>query len=145
MNEIVIIEGVPECDTGAPSPTVLASEHKVVLSYYTNEGVVCYIIFSHCFEFRMGMPDENKIEKHPLGSSGLMGYEFQKVNNSSWIADVENQYQTISDYSRDGRKYEHYIFTFHDRSFECISSGFEIKISDRDNIKESIREAINEI
>ncbi|MFD2562877.1 hypothetical protein [Aquimarina rubra] len=145
MNEIVIIDNHPECSIGAPCPTIVASEHKVVLSYYTDDDTICQIIFSHCFEFKMGMPDENMIEKYPLGASGLMDYEFQKVNHSSWISAIENQYKTISEYSRDGRKYEHYIFTFHDRSFECISSGFEIKISEKNTMNESMTDAIHEI
>ncbi len=93
----------------------------------------------------MGMPDENKIGLHPLGSKGLQEYEFQKVAASTWIAEIEDRYNTISEFSHDGRVYEHYIFTFHDRSFECIASGYKIKYSKKDKMMESIVDSVTEI
>ncbi|MBP7884902.1 hypothetical protein KAZ93_01815 [Patescibacteria group bacterium] len=145
MDIVKFLDNIPACDIGAPTPTVLASEHKLILSYYTDEESVCQITFDHCFEFTMGMPDENLVSEHPLGSKGLRAYGFHLIEESSWIKEIEDRYHIISEFSRDGRKYDHYIFIFHDRSFECIASGYKFNISTKKTIKDSLSTSINEI
>jgi hypothetical protein len=129
MEAAKVLENIfPKWDIGAPSPTLLADEHQVNLAYYTEESDVALVTFAHCFEYRMGMPDENLVSRHPLGKKGLQEYEAHLIENSEWINQLERDYKIISAYSYDGRKYQHYIFTFHDRSFECIASGYKIQI-----------------
>lgn len=129
MERVKVLENIfPHWDIGAPTPTLLADEHKVSLAYYTQELDVALITFSHCFEYKMGMPDENLVGNHRLGKKGLREYEAHLIENSEWITELEKNYKVISNYSRDGRQYQHYVFTFHDRSFECIASDYTIQI-----------------
>jgi len=128
-DKVTVLEDVfPSWDIGAPSPCVFADEHIVMLGYYTRKEEACVVTFNHCFEYKMGMPDENTIHQHSLGDKGLKGYKAHVVEDSSWISELEKRYGVISDYTQDGRKYSHYIFTFHDRSFECVASGYTINV-----------------
>ncbi|MBK9218917.1 MAG: hypothetical protein IPL70_11150 [Uliginosibacterium sp.] len=139
MERARVLNGVfPDWDVGAPSPMILASEHIVRLAYYTGDGQVAVVIFDHCFEYRMGMPDENGVSRHPLGLLGLSEYEAHQVDDSSWLRTLEDRYRVISDYTRDGRRYEHYVFMFHDRCFECVASGFRIGIQPDGSVQEAL-------
>ena len=123
-----IIEGIfPAWDVDVPRPTIFADEHIVNLAYVTEDQQVAVVTFDHCLEYKVGMPDENMINQHPLGNKGLSGYEAHWVETSSWLVELERCYQTISKNSFDGREYRHYIFTFNDRCFECIASGYSIE------------------
>lgn len=119
------IENVfPEIMVGAPNPMVFADEHVVNLAYYDVEDDVALITFEHCFEFRMGMPGESRISSSPYSGLGILNFEAHIVENSPWMDELEKRYKVLSDFSQGERKYTHYLFTFHDRTFECISSGY---------------------
>ncbi len=141
MEQAKVIEGVfPIWDIGAPTPTIFSDEHNVHLAYYTCDNEVAIISFSHCFEHTMGMPDENMVDSHPLGGKGLTEYEAHVVENSKWMQDLESRYGVISDFSRaTDREYKHYIFIFHDRSFECISSGYTIQTIENTSIMDAFK------
>lgn len=121
------LQKVPPPLVGAPHPTVLASEHRVILLYYSAknyEKAIC--VFDHCFEFRMGMPSADKINDFPLHKYGIDAWGAYLVNESPWVSELDQLYGVIREFSVEARNYKHYVFTFHDRSFECISSGLEI-------------------
>ncbi|RYV00650.1 hypothetical protein SOPP22_17750 [Shewanella sp. OPT22] len=124
---ILIEDTFPEIMVGAPCPMIFADENVVYLSYYDVEDDVALIKFDHCFEFRMGMPGEDEISKSPYCGLGLLNFETHYVKNSPWLNELESKYKVISDFSRNDRKYIHYVFTFHDRTFECISSGYSVE------------------
>ena len=117
----------PDIMVGAPSPMVFADQHVVNLAYYDTENDVALVTFSHCFEFRMGMPGEDAISKSPYSGLGILNFEPHVVENSPWIDELENRYEVVSEFSHHNRHYVHYLFTFHDRTFECIASGYEVK------------------
>ena len=123
-----LIEDVfPEIMVGAPTPMALADEHVVYLSYYDTEGEVALVRFEHCFEFKLGMPGEDQIHKSPYSGLDLINFKPHIVENSPWINELESRYKVISGFSRNERIYVHYVFAFHDRTFECISSGYTVK------------------
>ncbi len=136
------IEEAPFSLVGAPNPRVLADEHRVVLLYYTVDDydkAIC--VFDHCFEFRMGMPSEDWMTKSSLFSYGVEAFGAYWIDNSPWLAELQARYGVITDFSIEGRKYRHYVFSFHDRCFECISSGLEVhEIKDQRKISETIDE-----
>lgn len=141
METVKVVELFPMWDIGAPCPTIFADEHELHLAYYTPDIDVAVISFSHCFEHRMGMPDENLVERHPLGSKGLTEYEAHIVENSRWIQELEERYRVISAFSRaEEREYRHYVFTFHDRCFECVSSGYSVRTVKNSSIMNAFKE-----
>lgn len=140
MERARVLNGVfPDWDVGAPSPMTLASEHVVRLAYFMADGQVAVVTFDHCFEHRMGMPDENGVSRHPLGRLGLTEYEAHQVDDSSWLRTLEDRYGVISDYTRDGRRYEHYVLLFHDRCFECVASGYLVRIYACGSVLDALR------
>ncbi|MCE0557463.1 hypothetical protein [Motilimonas sp. E26] len=127
ITKLIPIENVfPEIMVGAPTPMVFADEHIVKLAYYDIEDDVALITFDHCFEFRMGMPGEDAISKSQYSGLGLLNFEPHVVEGSPWIDELEKRYKVISEFSRAQRNYVHYLFAFHERTFECIASGYEV-------------------
>jgi len=125
---LVLVEDIfPEIMVGAPCPVVFADEHVVYLSYYDVEKNVALVKFEHCFEFKMGMPSEDEILKSPYSGLGFVNFEVHTVVNSPWLNELESRYKVISRFSRNDREYIHYIFAFHDRTFECVSSGYSVE------------------
>jgi len=144
MDKVKVTKNIfPEWDTGAPCPKIFADEHVVYLAYYTPHDSVSVIRFEHCFDFKMGMPDENKVMLHPLGTNGLEAYEAHVVEDSSWIAELEERYKVITDFTRAiQRDYQHYVFIFHDRTFECVTSGYSILNSEKKILTEALFDAM---
>jgi hypothetical protein len=126
--KLIPVENVfPEIMVGAPNPMVFSDEHLVNLAYYDTEDDVALVKFEHCFEFRMGMPSEDKISKGPYSGLGILNFEPHIVENSPWIEELEKRYEVISEFSRGEREYIHYLFAFHDRTFECVTSGYKVE------------------
>ena len=139
--KLVLVEDIfPEIMVGAPCPVVFADEHVVYLSYYDVEGDVALVRFEHCFEFKMGMPGEDQISKSPYSGLGLVNFEVHTVVNSPWLDELESRYKVISSFSRNEREYFHYIFAFHDRTFECVSSGYFVQKHTETTVKKLLIE-----
>ena len=84
-------------DAGAPLPHVVANDHKIFLIFYVSEndtnwdgtyvtvknpadGLVeslALVEFVRCTSFRMGTPNDEVFEGHPLAGKGLKGYTAQ--------------------------------------------------------------------
>ena len=64
---------------------------------------------------------------HPLIKNGLKYYSVHKVMNSSWIAELEKQNSVHPQHNKDFflTDKHHYIFTFHDSTFELIATEGE--------------------
>ena len=143
MDRLVVLEETfPEWDVGAPCPAICADEHIVYLAYYRPDNAVAILRFHHCFEFRFGMPGEEQRFDNPLHEHGLVHYSAHVVEDSSWIAELEDRYEIISQFSMGEREYSHYIFTFHDRSFECVTSGYSILATQSTSVAGAIAEAL---
>ena len=145
------IKEAPQCDVGAPAPSIDASEHHLQLSYLmespdatwdpiassfvANPGSqepVAVIEFTMPYAHMFGPPNDEAFEGHPLAKRGLEPYGVYEVINSSWIRSLErmNSVHRYHDPERFTR-YRHFIFAFHDSTFECIAEGFEISVYDR--------------
>jgi CRISPR/Cas system-associated endoribonuclease Cas2 len=60
---------------------------------------------------------------------GLDSYTAQVVQNSRWIAELENINKVHSGYREDRwRELTHYVFWFHDSTFECIAESYEVEV-----------------
>lgn len=136
-------------DIGAPMPHLLTNDHKCLLIFYLSEttsewdGTVVSVVdpssdapaslalveFDLCTSAKLGAPNDEVFEGHPLSGKGQAGYAAQEVVNSRWIAEIEaiNSVHVGYDPSnwRDAR---HFIFWFHDSTFECIARSFKIEL-----------------
>lgn len=147
LDRVTAIEGVPQSDAGAPLPIVLADEGFVVLGYLTSSpapnwdgrnpgsvspqvsnqsvAILKFDAFAHMF----GPPNDEASQGHPLHGRGLGYYGAYEVIDSSWIRKMErmNSVHDRHDPAWFFKGKRHFIFTFHDSTFECIARSFTIE------------------
>jgi hypothetical protein len=83
------------------------------------------VAFHRVHSIKFGGPNDEAITGHPLSGRGLTPYRAHQVVNSRWIAD-EERINSVHPYHRGGwhERLRHYVFCFHDETFECIAEGF---------------------
>ena len=96
--------------------------------------------YAHMF----GPPNDEAFEGHPLSQRGLRPYAVFEVQASSWLASLERM-NSVHPYHSAERfaKYKHFIFAFHDTTFECIAEGFSVSIH-RGSVRSVLRSSANE-
>jgi hypothetical protein len=153
------LKGVPQSNTGAPLPVVLSDEHRVLLAYLVLEpdptwdgtspkalsqntpGMVALIDFaSPCAHF-FGPPNDEAFTGHPLAPRGLHPYAAFEVKSSSWVRRLERM-NAVHPYHRPElfASLRHFVFSFHDSTFECVADGFQVSI-----VRGSIRSAVQKM
>ena len=137
LDTVIKLEAVPRPNSGAPCPIVIADEGRLVLSYWEIDeppyepttaplGVVCFVRpYMHMF----GPPDEEGISGHPLANRGLYPCGAFRVDHSSLVRRLERMNSVHKMHDPKGFEIlKHYIFTFHDSTFECIAESFESQV-----------------
>jgi hypothetical protein len=142
---LVQLEGVPQSSVGAPEPLVMSDERLTFLAYIV-EGEpeldgrvltdadlaifkerVALVEFHQCRSYMFGSPNDEAIHGHPLYALGLKPYSAFEVEKSSWIRQLERMNSVHPRHNSDRFKsLRHYVFTFHDSTFECIAEGHRI-------------------
>ena len=146
---VVELKDVPQSDVGAPLPVVLSNEHRVLLAYRVRERddewdgsyvrIVDYdspeepiaiVNFGHCHSFIFGAPNDETFNGHPLYEKGLHPYGVFEVGSSSWLKTMERRNSVHEDHdpNRFHGRYKHFVFAFHDSTFECLAEGFEVQV-----------------
>jgi hypothetical protein len=145
---VVELEEVPQPSVGAPIPIVLAGEHDVLLTYYLDtssewdgetirsvgpntEGEPVLIVkFAACTAHMFGAPNDEAFTGHPLADRGLRPYAIFEVKNLSWIRKLErmNSVHPYHDKKLFLEKRRHFVFAFHDTTFECVAHGFTFNV-----------------
>lgn len=144
------VEGFPECEIGAPLPTVISSESSLILLYIAAEpdpewdGTYAHVVSPQSEGWPIAVvtfkravahvlstiPDEETYVGHPYSALGLEPYELFEVVNSPWIAALEKTRKIRPGHWPERlRKTHHYFHVFHDSSFECIAKSFDAKIT----------------
>lgn len=126
---------IPQSSVGAPLPVVMASEDALVLAFYLQDQTTpwdgktvrvvsldtvdeCAVVrFKGGYLHLFGPPGDESIFEHPLYDRGLSPYSAFEVFDSSWVREVEEGNIPI----------RHFIFTFHDSTFECLAQGYEVE------------------
>ncbi|MBL8020661.1 MAG: hypothetical protein JNM27_13405 [Leptospirales bacterium] len=101
-------------------------------SVWENVGTAL-IEFESCFATRFGSPNDEGLPEHPLYGLGLQAYGIWEVLNSEWAGAEEQRAQKTTKRIWGSRGHElgtnsigrHFIFTFHDSTFECLAGGFK--------------------
>lgn len=149
-DEAIKLRDVPQSSVGAPNPIVLAGEHDVLLTYYledTPEGwdgmtvrivgsdsegePVAIVTFKYCTAHMFGPPNDEAFSGHPLAERGLKPYGVFEVKDSSWIRKLEkmNAVHPQHDKQQFMKSKKHFVFAFHDTTFECIAEGFTVEVT----------------
>lgn len=149
-DQVVELAKLPKPESGAPSPQVLAAEHTIWLTYFISESdpwyekkyskiwsdseeqckedCIAIVQFKTAHIHMFGGPSEETIHGHPLAERGLENFRIGENTNSTWIKELEDM-GGIS-----GAR--HFIFAFHDSTFECIAQRFNVYIRHGDMLEE---------
>src|SRR5262245_11285948 len=74
-----------------------------------------------------GPPNDEAFYGHPLAARGLHPYGTFQVEHSSWIRQLERMNSVHPRHRPDMfRRLKHYVFAFHDSTFECIAEGHRV-------------------
>lgn len=160
QDSVTELKDVPPPSVGAPLPFVVSDEYKLLLAYIvqnappdwdgtsvrvvtptTPSEPIVLIEFNRYCSYMFGMPNDEAFNGHPLASRGLHPYSVFRIEHSSWIRQLErlnsiHPYHNPERYSR----LKHYIFAFHDSTFECAAEGFTVS-----NYEGSLRDLMPEI
>lgn len=144
---------VPPSNVGAPSPQLIANSHQLFLAYYIEDSPknsghaksttrsarrtklpVALIEFDAPYAHYFGPPREDASRGHPLHSRGFRPHSAFEVLYSSWIRFLKHMNE--ADFEYDPKRlngHRHFIFAFHDDTFECIARKFTVS-THRDTI-----------
>lgn len=136
-------------DVGAPLPHLFASDNKTFLTFYVDipdpnwDGTYCtvkdpgdgkceslaIVEFKRCHAVKLGDPNDEVHHGHSLHGQGQVGYTAQIVKNSPWIEELRLVNSVHSCYdARSWEALDHYVFWFHDSTFECVAESYEVKL-----------------
>jgi hypothetical protein len=146
LDTVVELKTAPLSDIGAPLPLVIADDYRLILEYlisepdpnwdgtYVNvvspntECTVAIVRFHHPYAHFLGPPNDEAFSGHPLASRGLEPYGVFEIDKSSWIRQLErmNSVHPYHDRNRFMKSKRHFVFAFHDTTFECVAEGFDV-------------------
>lgn len=136
-------------DAGCPLPHLLCNDYRALLAFIVREPKrgrdgssveivsptdeiarpLALVEFAPCFVAKLGAPNDEVLDGHPLQGRGLESYTAQKVVNSRWLAEIEAINKVHHCYNpATWRERNHYVFWFHDTTFECIAKSFEVEV-----------------
>jgi hypothetical protein len=118
----------PSMDTGAPLPAVAATDNTLFLTYSGPDRRRFRIAFKIAIAHYFGSPSDETLHAHPLWEFGLRHYGSFEVRHSRWIEELRAMNRVDPRHS-DARfdRLRHYIWTFHDETFECLADGFSVE------------------
>lgn len=143
----VPIEFPVQWDIGAPLPFLLQNDYRTFLVFVLREvdpgwdgtyvrirsaddpnpGSLAIIEFKRCICTKMGTPNDEVFRGHPLSGKGFQGYCPLRVKNSPWIKELEAINAIHRGYRPESwSNLNHYIFGFHDSTFECVAESFVV-------------------
>jgi len=77
---------------------------------------------------KFGLPNDEALPGHPLYDRGLRYYSIAEVLNSTWAREAEAQNRVCFPHASPWQ-IRHFIFTFHDSSFECLADDLKIELT----------------
>jgi hypothetical protein len=134
---------------GAPMPHLFVSDDRALLAFLLSEPdpewdgtnprerspakkaplPLAVVEFERCRSAKLGGPNDEVFSGHPLAGRGLDAYTAQRVINSRWLKELETINSVHPRYSSDmWRDLRHYIFWFHDTTFECLAKSFTVDV-----------------
>ncbi len=124
-------------------PVVVATDSELAIEYYVSQrhswgGTVqnrsvtnqfAYVQFTLPYAHMFGPPNDEAFDGHPLAERGLSRYCVVEVRQSSWVRQLERMNRVHPYHKPESfAKLRHFVFAFHDSTFECIASAFEFQL-----------------
>ena len=142
----VTLDFPAEWDTGAPMPHLLINDNRALLGFHLHEPdpnwdgsyvnavnmsdsiPLSLVEFENCFSAKLGAPNDEVFGGHPLNGRGMEAYTAQRVVNSRWVKELEAINSVHRMYRPESwRDLHHYVFWFHDSTFECVAQSFKVE------------------
>jgi hypothetical protein len=144
-DSVETLQDTPQSSIGAPCPMIVADEQNLVLAFYLEvrddkwDGTTVRVVgtdstgephaivtFKHAIAHFHGPPNDEAFSGHPLQKRGLTPYGSFEIKHSSWL-NCLMEMNRVHPYHKDDhfKEYRHFVFSFHDTTFECIAEGFE--------------------
>lgn len=100
-----------------------------VVGESTTGEPVALIEFVRAYAHMFGPPNDEAFSGHPLAARGLGPYAVHEIRDSSWIRGLERM-NAVHPEHRPERfaEFRHFVFAFHDRTFECVAKSFNITV-----------------
>src|SRR5262249_17286517 len=135
-------------DTGAPMPHLMASDSKALLAFLLSEPDPAWdgsyvtvkssadeqpeplglVEFDDCVAAKLGAPNDEVFDGHPLNGRGREPYAAQRVVNSRWLRELEAINSVHHCYRPESwRDWNHFIFLFHDSAVEWLAQLYKIE------------------
>ena len=116
-------------------PAAAMTEDAVALAYDATDGQRVVVRFARVNCVLLGSPNDETLNAHPLHGSGLRHYEFAEVENSPWIAELEQANRVHPSHSPESfADLRHFILPFHDSTFECVARSVEVSDGNADSL-----------
>jgi hypothetical protein len=145
-DRVIELKDVPQSSVGAPLPIVLSDEFTIVLAYIIqdlspewNETALCLVDtdrpgeslalveFELYQSYMFGAPNDEAFSSHPLAARGLHPYAAFRIDDSSWVRQLERMNSVHPNHNPNKfQELKHFVFAFHDSTFECVAKGFRI-------------------
>jgi hypothetical protein len=135
MDQVVPVQEAPWPDPGAPLPSVLVDESRLVLSYWlpsspphdASSPMDCgFVRFDQVRIHLFGAPNDETLTGHALWGRGLGHYGVYQIKHSSLVRRLERMNAVHPRHTATAfDRLQHYIFTFHDSTFECVAEQLE--------------------
>jgi len=135
-------------DAGAPMPHLMVNDHRALLAFLLSEPDPAWdgsyvtmnssaheqpeplglVEFDICIATKLGAPNDEVFEGHPLNGRGSEPYVAQRVVNSRWLHELEAINSVHHSYRRESwQDWTHFIFWFHDSTFECVARAYKVE------------------
>lgn len=143
----VVIDIGGAWDVGAPMPHLLAGPSSTFIVCYARDvdpdwhgtyvtmrspadedmSPLLLIEITRCYDVRMGGPNDEAINGHPLHGQGLSGYQAHEVVNSDWLEHVIRVNSVHPHHSDERfRQLHHYLLPFHDEMVEALGQSIQV-------------------
>ena len=86
------------------------------------------IAFTGALVHYFGPPNDETLHAHPLAAFGMSHYGAFEVRHSRWIEELRTM-NRVHPHHNDARfdRLRHFIWAFHDSTFECLAEGFALE------------------
>ena len=139
-------------DIGAPLPYLLQNDYRTFVTFLLREHdpnwdgtyvnvvdpgsssshSIAVVEFRRCHAAKMGAPNDEVFHGHALHGKGMESYKAQEVINSKWLSEIEAVNSVHACYDpKLWKSLHHYVFWFHDSTFECIAESFDVETFDK--------------
>lgn len=146
LDRVIEMHDAPQPNSGASMPFILSDEQRVLLAYMVSDsdkaisavfkmmsadspGFVALVEFVLPRAHMFGPPNDETFRSHPLVERGLRPYCVFEVLDSSWIRQLARMNRSHRQHSPGlFEDLRHYIFSFHDSTFECIAKSLAVNL-----------------